>query len=66
MGSFELSNVFGEFENECSRFRPLNLWRACGGFCFARRHRPSPEEHFLGMEGVRGSIPLPPTMKSIG
>jgi hypothetical protein len=26
----------------------------------------SAEEHFLDMEGVRGSIPLPPTMKFNG
>jgi hypothetical protein len=26
----EFSAFFGAFENECSRFRPLNLWRACG------------------------------------
>src|ERR1700745_3471193 len=29
-----------------------------------RRAVSSAEEHFLDMEGVRGSIPLPPTRKS--
>ena len=33
MASLELSIVFSTFENECSRFRPQNLWRACGWCC---------------------------------
>jgi hypothetical protein len=43
--------------------RPLNRWRACGGFCCAHQETSAlPEEQFLDMEGVRGSIPLPPTI----
>jgi hypothetical protein len=62
----ECSGVFRAFESECSRFRPFNLWRACGGVACATVGVWLRPEHFLDMEGVRGSIPLPPTINING
>jgi Raf kinase inhibitor-like YbhB/YbcL family protein len=38
---FEFSSIFVSFANQRSRFRPLNLWRACGGYFKRERLRQS-------------------------
>jgi hypothetical protein len=43
--------------------RVVSLWMpATSAGMTAQRAVSSAEEHFLDMEGVRGSIPLPPTI----
>src|ERR1700719_1903397 len=49
--------------------RVVSLWMpATSAGMTAQRAVSSAEEHFLDMEGVRGSIPLPPTshIKTLG